>query len=249
MSISSDTSGSVPGSPIDLEPESETICHWQSCEQDLLTLDNLVHHIHNGTTSNLRLISNINSILDHIGNRRPKYTCEWDDCPRKGMVQTSRFALVAHLRSHTGEKPFICSVPECDRSFTRSDALAKHMRTVHEADTLRPSDPIPKAHPMHPQNVANAMVQSAREARAQQQMHGVGNTNEDVENWLDAASMPKTSHDMYRLQKRKLQWVKEERTMLANHLEALERKLIDARNRKEKILNEIVKQVDPSISR
>lgn len=33
---------------------------------------------------------------------------------------------------------------ECDRSFTRSDALAKHMRTVHETEALRPSDPIPK---------------------------------------------------------------------------------------------------------
>jgi len=33
---------------------------------------------------------------------------------------------------------------ECDRSFTRSDALAKHMRTVHETDPLRPSDPVPK---------------------------------------------------------------------------------------------------------
>ena len=45
---------------------------------------------------------------------------------------------------------------ECDRSFTRSDALAKHMRTVHETEALRPSDPIPKSHPNHPQNIANA---------------------------------------------------------------------------------------------
>lgn len=36
---------------------------------------------------------------------------------------------------------------ECDRSFTRSDALAKHMRTVHETEALRPSDPVPKHHP------------------------------------------------------------------------------------------------------
>lgn len=35
---------------------------------------------------------------------------------------------------------------ECDRSFTRSDALAKHMRTVHETEALRPSDPVPKGH-------------------------------------------------------------------------------------------------------
>lgn len=40
----------------------------------------------------------------------------------------------------------MCVLPECDRSFTRSDALAKHMRTVHETEALRPSDPIPKGH-------------------------------------------------------------------------------------------------------
>lgn len=36
-------------------------------------------------------------------------------------------------------------MPECDRAFTRSDALAKHMRTVHETEALRPSDPVPKS--------------------------------------------------------------------------------------------------------
>jgi len=40
----------------------------------------------------------------------------------------------------------MCALPECDRSFTRSDALAKHMRTVHETEALRPSDPVPRGH-------------------------------------------------------------------------------------------------------
>lgn len=34
--------------------------------------------------------------------------------------------------------------PECDKAFTRSDALAKHMRTVHEPEPARPAnDPAP----------------------------------------------------------------------------------------------------------
>jgi hypothetical protein len=46
---------------------------------------------------------------------------------------------------------------ECDRSFTRSDALAKHMRTVHETEALRPSDPVPKHHSSNPQNKAQRL--------------------------------------------------------------------------------------------
>ena len=33
---------------------------------------------------------------------------------------------------------------ECDEAFTRSDALAKHTRAVHETEALRSSDPVPK---------------------------------------------------------------------------------------------------------
>ncbi|KAF8459021.1 hypothetical protein BGX38DRAFT_1084630, partial [Terfezia claveryi] len=149
--ISSDTSGSVPGSPRDHHnddgefAEQVTVCRWAGCNADLGNMDDLVKHIHD----------------DHIGSRKAKYACEWDDCSRKGMTHASGYALRAHMRSHTREKPFYCTLPECDRSFTRSDALAKHMRTVHETEALRPSDPIPKSHPNHPQNIANTAYADA----------------------------------------------------------------------------------------
>ncbi|KAF2418737.1 hypothetical protein EJ08DRAFT_642914 [Tothia fuscella] len=148
--ISSDTEGSVPGSP-HIGPaggedddyggyghrEQISACKWDDClAGDLGNMDLLVQHLHD----------------EHIHARQKKYSCEWSDCSRKGIPHASGYALRAHMRSHTREKPFYCSLPECDRSFTRSDALAKHMRTVHETEALRPSDPVPKHHSSNPQN-------------------------------------------------------------------------------------------------
>ncbi|MCJ1314564.1 hypothetical protein MMC25_008246 [Agyrium rufum] len=137
--ISSDSSGDVPNSPVnapsaafmqddDQPHEQVTMCRWKDCEMgDCGDMDALVQHIHD----------------DHIGVRQKKYSCEWEGCGRIGTNHASGYALRAHMRSHTREKPFYCALPECDRAFTRSDALAKHMRTVHETEALRPSDPVP----------------------------------------------------------------------------------------------------------
>ncbi|KAF1994092.1 hypothetical protein P154DRAFT_527335 [Amniculicola lignicola CBS 123094] len=143
--LSEDTDGSVPASPHhpgmsaedDYGHDQVTVCKWDGCDAgDLDNMDNLVVHLHE----------------DHIGTRQKKYSCEWSDCNRKGTPHASGYALRAHMRSHTREKPFYCTLPECDRSFTRSDALAKHMRTVHETEALRPSDPVPKHHSSNPSN-------------------------------------------------------------------------------------------------
>lgn len=130
--ISSDTSGDLPNSPRgpnydeeDSQKLQQTFCRWDGCPAaEMHNMDNLVRHIHEV----------------HIGSGKKHYSCEWDDCARKGVTHPSAYALRAHMRSHTREKPFYCMLPECDKAFTRSDALAKHMRTVHETEAQRIAD-------------------------------------------------------------------------------------------------------------
>ena len=100
--VSSDTSGDVPSSPIharldeDEFQEQVTVCVWEGCKAgDQGDMDKLVDHIHN----------------DHIENRQKKYTCEWRGCGRQGLPHASGYALKAHMRSHTREKPFYCYLP------------------------------------------------------------------------------------------------------------------------------------------
>ncbi|KAI5780481.1 hypothetical protein EDC01DRAFT_620630 [Geopyxis carbonaria] len=233
--VSSDTSGSVPGSPgaadlhDDDHAEQVTLCRWDGCARDRGNMDALVRHIHD----------------DHIGTRKATYACQWDDCSRKGMAHASGYALRAHMRSHTKEKPFYCSLPECDRSFTRSDALAKHMRTVHETEALRPSDPIPKSHPNHPQNHAPTSRSRNAHAGVKRERSDYDSGDDDDEDYAredgftraEARMAPK---ELLRLLRQKQAWAEQEAEELRETLAVLGRRRREAWIKKELLLNRVL---------
>ena len=51
-------------------------------------------------------------------------------CPVCGTLNRDSYQLKRHMRSHTGERPYTCSV--CGKTFKRREHLTSHTSSVHD---------------------------------------------------------------------------------------------------------------------
>ncbi|CAG8461393.1 8449_t:CDS:2 [Ambispora leptoticha] len=212
------------------------LCKWEDCIASFTNLIDLVSHLHE----------------EHVGRKKAAYTCEWAGCPRKSKTQTSRFALITHLRSHTGEKPFTCEVKGCGKKFTRPDSLTKHMKSQHE-DTSDSK----KKHNMdeiikhtsykkrrvddgdndNDSNLSSATTTTTATTTNEGSTANVSSSNHHGQD------QQKSYHEKYLILKAKHRYIRRENELLIDEYQAIKKKLKRLRTEKDILLDAVMTQI------
>ncbi|KAF9266867.1 hypothetical protein L218DRAFT_978389 [Marasmius fiardii PR-910] len=109
-----------PGEPCHAGEHAHT-CLWDSCGQTFDSCSALTEHL----------------TKVHVGSGKQRYECFWEGCNRNSRCEghkdrakeggfTSKQKICRHLQSHTGHRPYQCTV--CQQNFSEAATLQQHMR-------------------------------------------------------------------------------------------------------------------------
>ncbi|ANB13144.1 Ino80 complex subunit Iec1 [Sugiyamaella lignohabitans] len=208
------------------------ICKWQNCQQpEQLNLEEMISHLIDG----------------HVG-QSSNYACEWDQCTQKGSPQESKSVLVHHSRQHIPQLPFFCFVPECDRTFSRTATLIKHVRVIHGYDPItrevepnensrpkekEPKEPLAKAKALNP-----GLLTQIRKIREKESLYDT-RENDELDNDLTLQDESDPEATINQL-KRQLLWSLELQEQLESELKTAKKQKNIEVLRKERLFDELL---------
>jgi len=98
-------------------------CKWANCEQTFLTVEHLGLHLKN---------CHVKAQKERENSLKKGFTCEWQGCTSADKRYRDSCNLMIHLRyKHTGERPYACSEPGCDKRFVQEHHMKKHAKAIH----------------------------------------------------------------------------------------------------------------------
>ena len=92
------------------ESSGPVVCRWNNCNRKYNSPEELSRHL-------------------DCQHDLSDWVCYWVPCSRNLKPFDARYKLIVHLRCHTGEKPYKCTIPDCTRRFSRIENMRLHVRT------------------------------------------------------------------------------------------------------------------------
>lgn len=93
-----------------------------------------IDHIFDINSQRPSVLSNGNSFRSYYPSLEKKtMSKKLNACPYCNRSNSSPAQLKIHLRIHTGERPYVCDIVGCDKTFTRNEELTRHLK-IHSGD-------------------------------------------------------------------------------------------------------------------
>ncbi|KAJ2822161.1 hypothetical protein FBU31_004674 [Coemansia sp. 'formosensis'] len=101
-------------------------CAWGACSAEFASSYLLAIHLS----------------LAHISpDPHAHHSCQWQSCPQYKILAPTRYDMILHLKTHTGDRSYLCPFDGCDKVYKRSDFLIRHtnLHATPLSSTRQPS--------------------------------------------------------------------------------------------------------------